>query len=424
MMSKMYKFAHLSDVHIGAFSNPKLKRLALDAFIKSIDACIERGVDFIVIAGDLFDSNLPDMSIVNDAVKKMREVNERSIKIYTVYGSHDFSPNQSSMIDILESAGLFKKVTHGKMIDNKLYLEFQKDSKTGAKLVGISGMKQGIDRKYFEELDRESLEKEEGFRVFIFHGALSEYKSKDLSAMDSMALSNLPKGFDYYAGGHIHEHSHNNNISGFDNVVYPGALFGADYRDIEMSAKGLERGFYLASFTESIQKVEFVKIAACSYELVEYDVDGKSSMEAQADLQEIISRMEPEGKLVLIKVRGELTSGKTSDIEFSPFARLLEAKGAIYVMMNYNQLTTKEYSSIKVVGESVRDIESKIFKESIGNLKVTSPALKGDSGVSLSANLLDRIKQEKKSNESKVDYEKRMAETGIEILGIQEAMEE
>src|SRR3989449_5664940 len=157
----MYSFAHLSDIHVGAFRQPVLQNLVLEAFNKAMDVCMKRNVDFVVVSGDLFDSNIPDMALVNSAVKKMREVNERGIQFYVIYGSHDFSPTQTSIVDILESAGLFTKVTKGKTEeDGKLRLEFTTDERTKAKICGISGRRLGIQKEFFEILDRGSLEME------------------------------------------------------------------------------------------------------------------------------------------------------------------------------------------------------------------------------------------------------------------------
>ena len=70
----MYSFAHLSDIHIGAFRQPILQNLLLNSFNEAMDVCMQRNVDFVVVSGDLFDSNIPDMALVNSSVKKMREV--------------------------------------------------------------------------------------------------------------------------------------------------------------------------------------------------------------------------------------------------------------------------------------------------------------------------------------------------------------
>lgn len=62
------------------------------------------------------------------------------------------------------------------MVNGKLQLEFKTDEKTKAKLCGISGRKLGIEKEYYNILDREPLEKEEDFKIFVLHGAVSEYK--------------------------------------------------------------------------------------------------------------------------------------------------------------------------------------------------------------------------------------------------------
>ncbi|MGQ9782348.1 MAG: metallophosphoesterase family protein, partial [Nitrososphaeria archaeon] len=209
-------------------------------------------VDFIIISGDLFHVNIPDMGVTNEAVKKMREVRDSGIPIYVIYGSHDYSPNETSMVDVLDSAGLIKKIVKGKVEEDRLKLEFFVDTKTGAKLCGISARKIGLEKNYFEILDRESLEKERGFKIFAFHSAITELKPDYLVGMESIPVSFLPQDFDYYAGGHIHQHVEN-KLLGYERIVYPGPLFAGYPRDFELSAKGEKRGFYIVSFDEKVK---------------------------------------------------------------------------------------------------------------------------------------------------------------------------
>ena len=91
----MPKFAHMSDIHIGAFRQPELRKLVLDAFAEAIDRCISEKVSFVILAGDIFDSNIPDLASVRRAAEKMREAIDSGIRFYANYGSHDFSPNYS-----------------------------------------------------------------------------------------------------------------------------------------------------------------------------------------------------------------------------------------------------------------------------------------------------------------------------------------
>ena len=417
----MPSFAHLSDVHVGAFRQPSLQKLVLDAFNSALDICLQKKVDFVVVSGDLFDSNIPDMGLVNAAVKKMREVRESGVPFYVIYGSHDFSPTQTSIVDILESAGLFVKATKGRMDNGKLELEFTSDERTGAKICGISGRRLGIEREYYEVLDRESLEREPGFKIFMLHGALTEYKPKHLAQADSLPLSLLPHGFDYYAGGHLHERLEESEHG--CRIAYPGALFGADYSDLERSAKGLERGFFLVTFDDEVERAEFVPTPVCQFEMREYDAEGKNSVKVQNELLEVVKDVDATGKVFLLKAKGEMSGGKTSDIDFQRLKRILQDNGAAEVLLNYQQLTSKEYTAIKVAGEDVDDIEDSLFRENVGTVRVSNPKLKGQSGIDLSHQILKVWKQARPDNEPKNTYDERITSESIETLGMGEYFE-
>jgi DNA repair exonuclease SbcCD nuclease subunit len=416
----LHSFAHLSDIHIGAFRQPALQNLVLEAFDAALDICVEKGVDFVIVSGDLFDSNIPDMGLVNSAVRKIREVKDKGIQFYVVYGSHDFSPTQTSIVDILESAGLFRKVTEGKESDGKLELEFQIDDRTKTKLCGISGRRLGIERRYFEILDRETLEREEGFKIFIFHGAVTEYKPGQSFEGQSIPLSSLPKGFAYYAGGHIHEEFLTREHGYY--IAYPGTLFASDYRDLEKNARGQKRGFFIATFSDKLQHVEFVELPVCDYELIEYDASGKNSARVHNELLEIVNEAKPSGKIVLLRVWGEMSGGKTSDVDFQHLKTVLRVNGALEVLPNYQKLTSKEYSQIKVSGEDIRGIEDRLFRENIGTVKVSNLKLKGESGVKLSRELLSVLREGRNENEPKNVYEPRITQQAIEVLGLKEAL--
>ena len=184
----MPKFAHMSDIHIGAFRQPELRALVLDAFEKAIDRCIDEKVSIIILAGDIFDSNIPDLSSVRQAAEKMKQAIDSGIRFYAIYGSHDFSPNYSSIVDVLNGAGMFTKAEEMTSSEGRVRLSFVRDP-SGAKVCGISGRKLSIDRDAYAVLDREKLEAEPGFKVFVFHGAIEELKPENLEKMEAMPLT-------------------------------------------------------------------------------------------------------------------------------------------------------------------------------------------------------------------------------------------
>ncbi|MEM3432880.1 MAG: metallophosphoesterase, partial [Candidatus Methanomethyliaceae archaeon] len=121
------KFAHMADVHLGATSEPRLRQLEVEAFRRAFEECLKENVDFVVISGDLFHVNIPDLLVVKEATKVMMRFVETGRRIYVVYGSHDFSPNATSMVDILEEAGVIVRVGKPSTVNGMLRPEIVVD---------------------------------------------------------------------------------------------------------------------------------------------------------------------------------------------------------------------------------------------------------------------------------------------------------
>ena len=86
------------------------------------------------------------------------------------------------------------------------------------------------------------------------------------------------------------------------------------------------------------------------------------------------------GKVVVVRVKGELAGGKTTDIDFAELRRNLATRGALYVHFNRFSLTSKEYDANRIAGEDPSVIEGNLFRENIGTVKVSQSNLKGESG--------------------------------------------
>ena len=118
-------FAHLSDIHLGFQKHESLQKIEQQVFEKALDECISRKVDFILIPGDMFHVNIPEMRVQKFAFAKFRQVHEAGIPVYVVYGSHDFSPVSNSVIDLLSEVRYISKVTKVKSSDDgKIVLDF------------------------------------------------------------------------------------------------------------------------------------------------------------------------------------------------------------------------------------------------------------------------------------------------------------
>jgi exonuclease SbcD len=412
----LYKFAHITDCHLGSWRNPKLRDLNLQAFERAISISIKEQVDFILITGDFFDVNIPQLAPVKKAVEILKRARDSGIPIYMIYGSHDFNTANISMIDILHSAELFIKPTEFQFNSDSVMLKFFVDKRTGAKITGISGRKVGLDKEIYEKLDKKKLESEVGFKIFLLHKGIQEILPLNMRFRDSLPISLVPKGFDYYGGGHIHkrvEKKIDNSI-----IIYPGPLFGSTFQDLEETAKGEKRGFYIISFDKQIFECKFIEIKMAEVLYNEIFSQKWSSEKLKDEITKNISELEVKNKIVLIKVKGKLF-GKRSNIDFGKFGLDISKRGAILSFININNLSTDEARSIVVQSGNKFDIEREIFHESIKNFQTESTLsikvknqinskLTGKPGENISISLLDILRNEKLENENTSTYDDRI----------------
>lgn len=411
----LHKFAHLADVHLGAHREPDLQKLELRTFDLAMKRCAEAGVDFVLVCGDLFHVGIPDLGVVNSALKSMMGLQRQGIPIYAIYGSHDYTPNGTSVIDILNTAGVLTNVFKPRFEGENLKLGVTVDEKTGAKIAGISARKIGLESRYFDVLDRGSLEREEGFKIFAFHSGLTQLKPDYLSAMETVDASLLPKGFDYYAGGHIHERGEF-ELPGLRNIVFPGPVFTGYGRDLEATAKGERRGFYLVEFDVQVVRKAFVPLDAFEGVFREYDVAGRNAPDAGEVILEDLKGLDVRGKLVVIKAFGELAGGKVAEVGLSDIRAGLSERGALHVYLNRSGLKSREAAGPAFSGEEPASIERKLFEGEVSKVKVGDEHLRGQSGAQRGIELLGLWRQPPKLGETKKDYGARMVREGVAAL--------
>ncbi|MEJ5292654.1 MAG: exonuclease SbcCD subunit D [Candidatus Methanosuratincola sp.] len=409
------KFAHMADLHLGAVSDPKMKVLESSTLERAFRICEERGVDFVIIAGDIFHINIPDLAVVKEAVEIFKRFADTGRKIYVVYGSHDFSPNSTSIIDILEAAGVVVRVGKPAAAEGKLRPEVVTDGRTGAKITGISGRRASLEKEAFVDLDRDYLKSVEGFKIFVFHTGLLEMR-KEGEKFDGISQSALPEGFDYYAGGHVHRVFRDPTTG---RVVFPGPLFTGWGADLEATVLGEERGFFIIEAEKGGEpKLEFVGLKPFEGVYKEIDVTGKTAEEVNDELRVWATEVDAEGKVVLLKVHGELSSGRTSDVEFGLVRDILAESGAIYLHLNRNALRTREMETVTVIGESAEEIEGKVFREMAGSVKGRDGELVVKDETEAAARLLSILRVPKQEGESQEDYLSRLEREARSVLGL------
>ena len=399
------KFAHLSDIHLGFQKHEALQEIEQNIFEKTLDECISRKVDFILIPGDMFHVNIPEMRVQKYAFAKFKQVHDAGIPVYVVYGSHDFSPVANSVIDLLAETGYITKVTKVKeSTEEKITLDFLQDEKTQTKIVGLPGLKQSKDREYYEKLDRTSLESESDFKIFVFHGGISEMKSGVDPGDDYIPLSLLPKNFDYYAGGHVHIVK-DISLENYKNIVYPGPLFPNNFAELEKLERG---GFYIYDNGQ----LRYEPITIKNHEHIELDCNHLTPEQVKVELLGKVKDKEFINTIVSLRLKGTLESGKVSDIDFKEIYRIIYGKGAYFLMKNTNALKTKEFEEIKIDTKNIDELEDSIIKEHLGQVSF----LEREKEITLTKELITHLNTERKEGERVTDFEKRLLTEVDEML--------
>ncbi|HLD06635.1 MAG TPA: exonuclease SbcCD subunit D [Candidatus Nanoarchaeia archaeon] len=397
------KFAHMADCHIGGWKDFPMRELSIRAFERACRMVMEQGADFLLIAGDLFNTALPAIDKLKSVVAVLKRLQQAGIPVYIIPGSHDFSPSGKTMLDVLEEAELLTNVMKGEVQEGKVRLRFTTDPKTGAKMTGILGKRGMLEKRYYEALDAESLEREPGFKIFLFHTALSELKPKELTLMQAYPVSFLPKGFDYYAGGHVHIVRHA-DIEGYRNVVYPGPLFPNSFAEVEKLQGG---GF---SWYDD-GKISYEHVRVVNVHSTTLDCGQKTPGAVQEMLMQLARKQAWNNTLVTIRLTGCL-DGKVSDLDFREVFAELYRRGAYFVMKSASLLTSREFSEVRVAEQSVEAAEERLMAEHAGQVQAW------EDEIGMMRQLLHELLLEKGEGEGKSDFEQRVVRAARQALGI------
>lgn len=389
------KFAHISDVHLGGWRDPRLRDANASAFKIAIQRMLDEQVDFVLIAGDLFNTAVPGIDSVRLAVEQLRKLKDANIPVYFIAGSHDFSASGKTMLDVLEHARLAKNVARGEEVNGKIKLKWTVDEKTGAKMAGMIGKKGGLEKEYYKFLDRESLESEDGFKIFMFHTALVELKPKGLEQMDAMETSLLPRGCDYYAGGHVHI-IENVSIDGYQNIIYPGPVFPNNIAELEKLRAG-----NMMLYEDG--KITRIPISPCNVICTTIDTDARTASEAESLIRKELAR-DCSNAVVTVRVQGCLAQGKPADIPWSDVLHDAYARGALAVLRNTAALTSKEFQIIAVKEANVEDVEQSLLQEHSGQFKLSS------DDAALTKKAMSVLSAEKHDGEKIFDFENRVTQ--------------
>ncbi len=401
------KFAHMADCHLGSWSShPDLREYSIIAFERAIDDCIKESVDFVLIAGDLFDTSIPPIDVLRRAAAAFRKLKESGIGVYVISGSHDYSPSGKTMLSVLEGAGLIVDVFKYEEVDGKVRLIFTEDKKTGTKITGIMGRKGSLEISFYKRLDQ-SIQEEPGQKIFMMHAGLEEKRPDHMKDMIAVSVNDLPKGFAYYASGHIHKQYFDKE----NKIVFPGELFPTSFDELE----DYNGGFVIAETDGKRLDVNWKSTKVFDVALLKFDVTGKS---ASAIESEILQKLDGEGlsgKAVLLKLFGTIEAGNISDINFNAITSKALENGAVAVKRSTSGISVKEFEKIEIRQLlSADQIEKGLIEQHAEQLQLHGI----DDIEDFILNLMSALREEKMEDETNATFEERLKLNAKKVLGL------
>lgn len=312
---KQVRFLHTADLHldspmVGLRHLPKaiFQRLQESTFmaLKNIsDAAIEHEVDFVVIAGDLFDGE--DRSIRAQAVlrNEMKKLADKGIKVFAIHGNHDHLGAKSVTLDFPDNVYFFSERVEK--------VDYRKDDGTVVHLYGFSYPERHVMERWIEKY-----EKADGadFHIGLLHGHFEGVS--DHGKYAPFRLSDLKeKDYDYWALGHIHKKA---ILSRQPYAVYPGNPQGRNRKELG------EKGVYIVNLTEAESEVSFFETADVIWDETVIDAQDLLSFNAlYENCLEVIDGKRREGKGILLDIRIEgMNSGDSDVIEKIASGEFLE----------------------------------------------------------------------------------------------------
>jgi len=227
-----FTFLHAADLHIDsplaalglrdaavAARFAKAGRRATEALV---DAAIDGGAAFVVIAGDIFDGDWKDVSTGHFFVKLLGRLERAGIPAFIVRGNHDADSEMSRTLPFPEATRVF--------------------SATKAETFALEHLKVALHGRSFskkhpdEDFVRAYPPARDGWlNIGVLHTALDG--SRGHISYAPCTLEGLARfGYDYWALGHVHAAE---VLARAPFVVYPGNLQGRSVR--ECGPKGAMR---------------------------------------------------------------------------------------------------------------------------------------------------------------------------------------
>lgn len=215
------RFVHAADLHLGSplqavgVESPrlqtKLREATYDAFERVVDLALAERVDFLVLAGDLYDQENRSVRANEFLADQLRRLDEADVPAYVVYGNHDPLGGATEYVELPDNVHEFG---HREAEE----VRYPPEGEPRARIWGQSYRSEREPRKMYRSFAPEDARIP---NVGILHTGLDPTSETyvpcsraDLAGVDDVH---------YWALGHVHRTRH---LGEDPCIVYPGVPQG------------------------------------------------------------------------------------------------------------------------------------------------------------------------------------------------------
>lgn len=240
-MTVPFRFIHAADLHLdspfrGLAKAPERVRDALtDSTFSALrhltQTAVREKVDFIVLAGDLFDEADRSLRAQLMLVREWEKLEEHGIAVFVVHGNHDPLNGARAALTLPQNVHVFGA-------DQMEYRPaYRRSGELAAFVYGVSYGTRAVTENLAAGY---RIQPEAPFHIALLHGNVDGDGTHDPYAPCTLEDLTGGKGFDYWALGHIH---HRKVLHQYPHVVYAGNTQGRNPRETG------EKGCYVVDVT-------------------------------------------------------------------------------------------------------------------------------------------------------------------------------
>ncbi|EPU3391042.1 metallophosphoesterase family protein [Listeria monocytogenes] len=245
---KEIQFLHMADLHldspfIGLSTLPQplfsaMQESTFQSLERITTVAIKEAVDFVLIAGDIYDSE--DQSVRAQArfAKEMKRLEAANIPVFMIHGNHDFIEKHKEKLALPSNVHVFSE-----------QVEVMSHKTTTGVSVNIYGFSYNERHIRSSRVGEYKIQGDADFHIALLHGSeVSSSEEHDVYAPFRVQEISK-KGFDYWALGHIHKRQ---LLAESPSIYYPGNIQGRNRKESG------EKGASIITLSEASTTIDFI----------------------------------------------------------------------------------------------------------------------------------------------------------------------